>query len=252
MWLARRPNVCEIVIVGSGDVAREAILRHSSPVSQSPPARQIFVTGGTGYLGSRLIARLLSRGHAVRALVRPGSEARLPSGATPVAGDALHGMSYAGAVAPADTFVHLVGVAKPTPAKAQQFLRVDLASVAAAVPAAVTAGVRHFVYVSVAQPAPAMRAYVAARVRGEALIRESGLSATMIRPWYVLGPGHWWPILLMPGYWLAWLWPGSRETAERLWLVTLDQMLRTLVFAVEQPADGIRLLEVPQIRRMSA
>src|SRR4029450_6065695 len=113
------------------------------------------------------------------------------------------GLSYAAQVAPADTFVHLVGVSHPSPAKAEQFLTIDLASVAAAVPVAVTAGVEHFIYVHLAPPAPAMRAYVAARVRGEQLIRDSGLSATFLRPWYVLGPGHWWPALLVPGYWLG-------------------------------------------------
>lgn len=219
-------------------------------MSHPQPARQIFITGGTGYLGRRLIPRLLDRGHRVRALVRPGSEAHLPPGAEPVLGDALHGVSYAGAVGPADTFVHLVGVPRPSPAKAQEFLRVDLASVVAAVPAAVTAGVRHFIYVSVAQPAPVMQAYVSARARGEEIIRESGLAATMIRPWYVLGPGHWWPVVLVPVYWLASIWPGTRDSARRLGLVTLEQMLRALVFSVEQPADGHRLLEVPHIRRM--
>jgi uncharacterized protein YbjT (DUF2867 family) len=215
-------------------------------------ARHVFITGGTGYLGSRLIKRLVDRGHRVKALVRPGTAHRVPAGCEAVTGDALHGLSYAGSIQPAETFVHLVGVAKPGPAKAQEFLRVDLASVAAAVPAAITAGVQHFVYVSVAQPAPVMRAYVAARARGEALIHESGLSATMIRPWYVLGPGHWWPVVLLPGYWIGSLLPGSRETVRRLGLVTLEQMLRTLVFAVEQPANGIRVLEVPQIRRMDS
>lgn len=212
--------------------------------------RVIFVTGGTGYIGRRLIQRLLTRGHRIRALVRAGSESRLPVGAEPVPGDALHGLSYASAIHPAETFVHLVGVSHPGPAKAQEFLRIDLASVAAAVPAAVTAGIRHFVYLSVAQPAPVMGAYVAARARAEALIRESGLAATMVRPWYVLGPGHWWPVVLLPGYWLAGILPGSRETARRLGLVTMQQMIRTLVHSIEQPADGIRVFEVPQIRRI--
>jgi uncharacterized protein YbjT (DUF2867 family) len=221
-------------------------------VNQAPPARTIFLTGGTGYLGSRLAAHLLDRGHAVRALVRPGSERKLPAGCEPVVGDALHGLSYAARVAPADTFIHLVGVPQPSPSKAQEFLRVDLASVAAAVPVAVTAGIAHFVYVSVAHPAPIMRAYVTARARAESLIRESGLSATLLRPWYVLGPGHWWPVLLLPGYWLGELLPVTRDAARRLGLVTLKQMLTALVHAVERPVAGLRIMDVPLIRQSGA
>ena len=127
--------------------------RPSTIVAQHTP-HTVFITGGTGYLGAQLIRQLTKRGHSVRALVRQGSVSRLPSGAMPVVGDALHGLSYAAQVAPADTFVHLVGVSHPSPAKAEQFLTIDLASVAAAVPVAVTAGVKHFIYVSVAQPAP--------------------------------------------------------------------------------------------------
>ena len=70
-------------------------------------ARQIFITGGTGYLGSRLIPLLAQRGHTVRALVRPGSEHRLPADAQRIAGDALRMDSYTSQVPPADTFVHL-------------------------------------------------------------------------------------------------------------------------------------------------
>ncbi len=206
------------------------------------------MTGATGYIGSRLAGMLAGRGHRVRALVRPGSERKLPAGCEAVVGDALHGLSYAPRIAPADTFVHLVGVSHPSPAKAEEFLRVDLASVAAAVPAAVTAGISHFVYVSVAHPAPAMRAYVAARVRGEALIRESGLAATLLRPWYVLGPGHRWPLLLVPFYQLAERLPATREPARRIGLGTLAQMLAALVHAVETPVAGIRVLDVPAIR----
>ncbi len=219
-------------------------------MNAAAPARKIFLTGGTGYLGSRLASLLQSRGHTVRALVRPGSERRLPPGCEPVSGDALHGLSYAGRVAPADTFVHLVGVSHPRPSKAQEFLRVDLASVAAAVPAALTAGVAHFIYVSVAHPAPTMRAYVAARTRAEEIIKESGMAATLLRPWYVLGPGHWWPVVLLPMYWLGELLPATREGARRLGLVTLKQMLAALVHAVEEPVSGIRVIDVPHIKQI--
>lgn len=213
--------------------------------------RSIFVAGGTGYIGTRLIAALLERGHEVRALARPGAERRLPAGARPVIGDALHGLSYASQVAPADTFVHLVGVSHPSPAKAQDFLRIDLASVEAAVPAAAVAGIRHFVYVSVAHPAPIMQAYVAARMRAEEIIRNSGLPATILRPWYVLGPGHRWPYALLPMYWMLQLLPASRESAARLGLVTWRQMVAALVHAVETPGDGFRVIDVPGLRAAS-
>ncbi|MEO8200206.1 MAG: NAD(P)H-binding protein [Gemmatimonadota bacterium] len=211
---------------------------------------RVFLTGGTGYLGTRLIPALLARGHSVRALTRPASFGKLPSGCEPVLGDALHGMSYAPQVAPNDTFVHLVGVSHPSPAKAEEFLRVDLASVESAVPAALIAGVRHFIYVSVAHPAPVMKAYVAARMRGEEIIRASGIPATFIRPWYVLGPGHRWPQVLLPFYWLLRHVPPTKNGATRLGLVTLNQMVAALVHAVEEPPDGMRVIDVPDIRKM--
>ena len=208
----------------------------------------VFVTGGTGYIGSRLVARLLRRGHRVRALVRTGSAHKLPAGAEPVIGDALDAGSYAHRVAPASTFMHLVGTPHPGPAKAHEFEAVDLVSVRAAADAAATVGVAHMVYVSVAHPAPVMRAYQSVRQRGEAYITAKGLNATMLRPWYVLGPGHQWPRLLVPLYAIAERLPASREGARRCGLVTLAQMLDALVEAVEHPVRGTRIVDVPAIR----
>src|SRR5688500_13099330 len=51
--------------------------------------REVFVTGGTGYLGRALIDALIRRGHRVRALTRPGSETKVPAGAQSVTGNAL-------------------------------------------------------------------------------------------------------------------------------------------------------------------
>ncbi len=87
-----------------------------------------------------------------------------------MSGDALDGKSYASRIAPADTFVQLVGVAHPSPAKAAQFREIDLPSGLGAVAAAKSVGIRHFVYLSVAQPAPMMRAYIAVRSECEAAI----------------------------------------------------------------------------------
>ncbi len=209
---------------------------------------QVFLAGATGYIGSRLAAALVARGHAVRALARETSVDKLPAGCTPVIGNALEAGSYARSVAPADTFVHLVGVPRPNPLKAAEFRRIDLAAALAAVAAARQAGLGHFIYVSVAQPAPVMRSYIAARAEAEAAIRASGLDATILRPWYVLGPGHWWPYALLPFYRVAERVPATRASALRLGLVTVAQMVRALAAAVEQPARGVRVVEVPEIR----
>lgn len=64
----------------------------------------------------------------------------------------------------------------------------------------------------------------------------------------MLGPGHWWPVVLLPLYGLASLVPATRESAGRLGLVTVWQMIRALVAAVENPSQRIRVLEVTEIR----
>jgi uncharacterized protein YbjT (DUF2867 family) len=208
----------------------------------------VFLTGGTGFMGGSLATELLRRGHHVRALVRAGSESKLAPGCEPVRGDALSAESYASQIAPADTFVHLVGVAHPNPRKAAEFRAIDLKSCQEAVHAAVGAGLRHFVYLSVARPAPMMQEYQAARAEGERLVRESGMAATFVRPWYVLGPGRRWPYALIPLYALARLLPATREGAQRLALVTLQQITEALVWAVENPPETIQTIEPPQMR----
>jgi uncharacterized protein YbjT (DUF2867 family) len=202
-------------------------------------------------MGRKLIPLLLERGHEVRALVRPGSEKKLPAGCIAVLGDALQGSSYAEKISPADTFVQLVGVAHPSPAKAAEFRKVDLVAGLGAV-AAKAAGIAHFVYLSVAHPAPMMQAYIAVRSECEAAIEAAGLNATILRPWYVLGPGHWWSYALLPMYKIAELLPPTREGARRLGLVTLEQMTPALLEAVENPATGTKVVEVPAIRSAAA
>ena len=125
-------------------------------------AHSVFVTGGTGFIG-HLIASLVGRGHRVQDLLRDGSQRKLAQGAEAVVLDPLSVASIASHLTPANTFVQLVGVRHPNPSKAAEFRAIDQTAGCAGAEAAARSGVRHFVYVSVAQPAPVIKAYVAVR-----------------------------------------------------------------------------------------
>lgn len=206
---------------------------------------RVFIAGATGFLGSQLACALVARGHSVTALTRQHSVHKLPPGVCPIIGDPLQPESFASAASECETYVHLIGVHKPAPWKGAAFRAVDLLTLEAAVAIAARAPRPHFVYVSVAQPAPIMRSYIEVRQQCEAAIRDAGLTATILRPWYVMGPGRRWPLLLKPAYWA-----GERMGADwtrRLGLLTQQQMLGAMTWAIENP--GSRVLEVDAIRQ---
>lgn len=72
--------------------------------------QNIFITGGTGYIGKRLINALLKKeGYKIFALVRKGSEDKVPQGCELVAGNALDASTYQDKIPTDATFIHLVG-----------------------------------------------------------------------------------------------------------------------------------------------
>lgn len=209
----------------------------------------VFITGATGYIGKRLTKQLLQQGHKVIALVRKGSEHKVQTGAETVIADPFDAHSFQPVVPKNSVFIQLLGVPHPSPKKAQQFRDIDLRSVKASADAAALAGVSHFIYVSVAMsPSKLMAAYQAVRKEGEEYCKSKGLNCTFIRPWYVVGPGHYWPILLLPFYGLAELVPAWRKKARGMALVTIHQMLRTLVKAVNDTPGSQRIIDIKEIR----
>ena len=132
----------------------------------------VFITGGTGYIGIRLIKALQKENNfLIKALVRKGSEDKLPAGCELIIGDALNANSYQNNIAPATIFVHLIGVPHPSPAKKEQFKNIDLVSVEQAAKAATAAGTGYFIYLSVAMhPTKIMKDFQEVRAKGEALL----------------------------------------------------------------------------------
>ncbi|MCD7440017.1 NAD(P)H-binding protein [Streptomyces lincolnensis] len=61
-------------------------VERTTQARQAPPQR-VLVTGATGTVGRRVVAELLARGHAVRALTRDAAKAGLPAEVEVVQGD---------------------------------------------------------------------------------------------------------------------------------------------------------------------
>src|SRR5262249_21466293 len=90
------------------------------------------------------------------------------------------------------------------------------------------------------------------RVECEHAIEVAGLVATILRPWYVIGPGHRWPLFLKPAYSILEAFPSTRASAVRLGVVRLEQMVAAMVDAIEKPPKRTRVLETPEIRAAKA
>ena len=138
----------------------------------------VFLTGATGYMGRRLAAELVRRGHEVTALARHGSQAKLHSGCVVAIGDALSATSYRERVPKGCTFVHLVGVAHSIPAKTAEFQGSAWCRSAPPWRLAVSS----------------CRLTLPCGRKEKLLSGQPDLNATILRPWYVPGPGHWWPM----------------------------------------------------------
>jgi uncharacterized protein YbjT (DUF2867 family) len=211
----------------------------------------IFITGGTGYIGTRLIKILLNEGYEVTALVRQQSIKKLPKGCIPIIADPFAASTYTAAVPEGCIFIHLLGVSHPGPKKRDLFFSIDLASLKASVEAATQAHAKYFVYMSVAQyPTKIMGDYQEARSQGEQAIIASGIPSTFIRPWYIVGPGHYWPLLFNPVFKLLEIIPKTSVQAKSLALVSLKQMLRTLKNVILNISDRPNtIVEIKDIKR---
>ncbi len=148
----------------------------------------ILVTGGSGFIGQRVVARLVDGGHKVRVLARGQRRADLPEGGEVAQGSVVSGEGLADAMAGAEKAVHLVAIIRET--NDQSFQAVIWRGTERVVEAAKVAGVKKFVYVSAigAQDNPTYP-YLQAKWQAERAVMRSGLNHTILRPSIVFGEG---------------------------------------------------------------
>lgn len=171
---------------------------------------KILVTGGSGYLGGRLIPKLIADGHDVLALARSASsrDQTADLGATPVAGDLT---APADLRLPAiDAIIHTAALFRFAGPR-EPFFHANVDGTKALLAAAERAGAKRFVHVSAAgiimddrgsavrnadESAPifpnSFSGYIASKARAETAVLSAdrkGFRTIAIRPPAIWGPG---------------------------------------------------------------
>ena len=145
----------------------------------------IALTGGTGFVGSRLIDHALAAGHQVRALTRRPQPPR--DGLTWIDGGLDDHTALTRLVAGAEAIVHVAGVIN-APDRAG-FAAGNIAGTEAMLAAAASAGIKRFVHVSsLAAREPALSDYGWSKAEAEARVVASDRDWTVVRPPAVYGP----------------------------------------------------------------
>lgn len=156
-------------------------------MSKAPsPMKTIAITGGTGFVGSRLVDLALLHKYQVRALTRGDQPPR--TNVSWIPGALERPDSLAELAAGADIVIHVAGVINAR--NRAGFEAGNVAGTLAIVEAAKAAGVKRFVHISsLAAREPDLSDYGWSKARSETLVQASGLDWTIIRPPAVYGPG---------------------------------------------------------------
>jgi nucleoside-diphosphate-sugar epimerase len=202
------------------------------------------LTGGTGFVGRRVIAQAVGQGWHVRALTRRAQPAE--PNVSWVRGALDKPESLSELAAQADVVVHVAGVVNAPDAAG--FTAGNVTGTQAMLDAARTGGVRRFVHVSsLSAREPQLSAYGASKRAGEDLVAASDLDWTIVRPSGVYGPGdtEMRDMFRMAQLGLALLPPPGRVA-----LVAVDDLARLLLALAD--SDGPRaILEVDDGNPMS-
>jgi uncharacterized protein YbjT (DUF2867 family) len=210
---------------------------------------RILVTGASGLIGGAIVGRLLSRGHAVIAAVRPGSRPPPEAALLEVDFAAMSREAWMGRLADIDAAVNCVGVL-------QTGAREDPAAAHASGPAALfaaceAAGVRrviHFSAVGVDRQTPS--SFSATKAEGDAALMARDLDWVILRPSVVLGRPVFGASALFRGLAALPVVPKASD-AGPLQVVQLDDVVETVARLLERPEVSRAVLELVGPERLT-
>jgi NADH dehydrogenase len=232
---------------------------------------RVFVTGGSGFVGTQVIGVLRRRGYLVHALVDRRELHKADDGVTAIRGSLFDTAAIDEGMRDCQAVIHLVGIIRERQSSGITFERIHYQGTRSVVDAAVRAGVRRYVHMSaLGSRANAVSTYHRTKFMAEEYVRGSGLDWTIFRPSLIHGPGgefmqmeaRWAkgkapPFLFMPYFGSGALGGGG---AGKLQPVFVDEVARAFVDALENPKTigevyplgGAEQVTWPELHRASA
>lgn len=153
---------------------------------------KVFVTGATGFVGREVVRQLIAAGHAVRALVRKGSEDKLATRENIEVhlGDVTDSASLVGALAGCDAVIHLVGIIREFPGRGVTFKRMHVEATKNILEATEKEGIKRYLHMSSNGTREQSNiGYHRTKWQAETLVRETSLDWTIFRPSLIFGAG---------------------------------------------------------------
>lgn len=157
-------------------------------------SRRVFVAGGTGFLGFRVVRALLEQNAEVTVLVRPDGDEKLGNlrdRVQQVTGDVWNPASLRGRSRGHNVVLHLVGSTKPDPPRGLTFRYLNTLSARNVAQMAVSDGVPHMILLSAsASPLGVSGSYLESKRDAEDYLKKTGLTWTIIRAPTLYAPGQ--------------------------------------------------------------
>ncbi len=206
--------------------------------------RTILVTGATGYIGGRLVPRLIGKGHQVRVLVRSRTRAlsrEWAGNVDVVVGDALGPEALSRALSGASTAYYLIHSMSAGPG----FGEMDIRLARAFGRAASEASVERIIYLGgLGDPGSNLSPHLLSQQQSGRALKEGGVLVTEFRAAVIVGSGsisfeiirhlvERLPMMICP----RWIY-------SRIQPIAVDDLLDYLVSALDTPCSSGRIIEI--------
>ena len=148
--------------------------------------RKVFLTGGTGFVGTEILRELARNKYKVKVLTH-SQKPKVQSKLVEVVKGSVLDTDSLDSVKGCDMIIHLVGIIREIPWKGVTFEKLHVEATRNMIKAAKANKIKRFIHMSANGAKPKGTRYQTTKYRAEQLVKNSGLNYTIFRPSFIWG-----------------------------------------------------------------